>query len=290
VQQRRPRSVLCLPLVKQAKLIGVLYLENTLAPRVFTPARLAVLELLASQAAISLENARLYAEVTRENRDRKQAEEALRASEQRLQDIVDNTTAMIFVKDLDLRYVLINREYERRYQVQRDQIRGKTDFDIHSPEVAEMAHWTDRQVIETGVPLQFEQVAPSAVEGERSYVVVKFLLRDCTGKPYAVCGIATDLTESKRAQQLQAAIARERETVALQRAAELARANDALRGCLDALASVPDLDDFLGQVMAAMTRQLGALSSTLRMRNAEQNTMPLEIVFQDGRVSFAVKS
>jgi signal transduction histidine kinase len=72
--------------------------------------------------------------------------------------------------------------------------------------------------------------------------------------------------------------------VALQRAAELARANDALRGCLDALASVPDLDDFLGQVMAAMTRQLGALSSTLRMRNAEQNTMPLEIVFQDGRV------
>jgi GAF domain-containing protein len=48
---------------------------------VFTPARLAVLELLASQAAISLENARLYAEVTRENRDRKQAEEALRASE-----------------------------------------------------------------------------------------------------------------------------------------------------------------------------------------------------------------
>jgi PAS domain S-box-containing protein len=276
--------VLCLPLVKQAKLIGVLYLENSLAPRVFTPARLAVLELLASQAAISLENARLYAEVTRENRDRKQAEEALRASEGRLQDIVDNTTAVIFVKDLDLRYVLINREYERRFQVQRDQIRGKTDFDIHSPEFAQMARSSDRQVIEAGVPLQFDQVAPSAGEGERSYVVVKFLLRDHTGKPYAVCGIATDLTESKRAQQLQAAIARERETVALQRAAELARANDALRGCLDALASVPDLDDFLGQVMAAMTRHLGALSSTLRVRNFEQNTMSLEIVFQDGRV------
>ncbi|SEE89121.1 Predicted ATPase [Burkholderia sp. WP9] len=55
----RARAVLCLPLVKQAKLIGVLYLENDLAPGVFTPARLAVLELLASQAAISLENASL---------------------------------------------------------------------------------------------------------------------------------------------------------------------------------------------------------------------------------------
>jgi PAS domain S-box-containing protein len=58
--QTHVRSVLCLPLVKQAKLIGVLYLENNLASHVFTPARIAVLELLASQAAISLENARLY--------------------------------------------------------------------------------------------------------------------------------------------------------------------------------------------------------------------------------------
>jgi PAS domain S-box-containing protein len=58
--QKRARSVLCLPLVKQAKLIGVLYLENNLASHVFTPARISVLDLLASQAAISLENARLY--------------------------------------------------------------------------------------------------------------------------------------------------------------------------------------------------------------------------------------
>jgi signal transduction histidine kinase len=91
-------------------------------------------------------------------------------------------------------------------------------------------------------------------------------------------------TESKRAQEMQESIAREKEMLALQRVAELGRANEALRGCLDALASVPELDDFLGQVMAAMTRQLGALSSTLRIRNFEQNTLPLEIVFQDGRV------
>jgi PAS domain S-box-containing protein len=60
VRQRHSRSVLCLPLVKQAKLIGVLYLENSLTPYAFTPARITVLKLLASQAAISLENARLY--------------------------------------------------------------------------------------------------------------------------------------------------------------------------------------------------------------------------------------
>jgi PAS domain S-box-containing protein len=60
VRRRKARSILCLPLIKQSKLIGVLYLENNLAPRVFTPARISVLRLVASQAAIALENAGLY--------------------------------------------------------------------------------------------------------------------------------------------------------------------------------------------------------------------------------------
>ena len=276
VRQQRPRSVLCLPLVKQTKLVGVLYLENSLAPRVFTPKRLAMLEMLTSQAAISLDHARLYADLGRLN-------VALRTSEERLQDIIDNTTAVIFVKDLNLHYLLVNSEFERRHQIQRDQFRGKTDFEILPYEVAEEVRANDWQVIESGVPIQFEETVPSA-EGERSHVSLKFLLRDRTGAPYAICGIATDITESKRAEAMQAAIARERELFAQQRATELAKANEALRGCLDALASVPELDDFLGQVMAVITRHLGAVASTLRVLNLKQNTLPLELVFQDGRV------
>jgi hypothetical protein len=61
----RARSILCLPLIKQATLTGVLHLENSLASHVFTPARIAVLKLLASQAAISLENASLYSDLKR---------------------------------------------------------------------------------------------------------------------------------------------------------------------------------------------------------------------------------
>jgi PAS domain S-box-containing protein len=63
VRRQQTRSVLCLPLVNRGTLIGVLYLENNLAPRVFTPTRIAVLKLLASQAAISLENTRLYGDL-----------------------------------------------------------------------------------------------------------------------------------------------------------------------------------------------------------------------------------
>ncbi|PYX50556.1 MAG: histidine kinase, partial [Acidobacteria bacterium] len=65
VRAKRARSILCLPIVKQTKLIGVLYLENNLTPYAFSSDRVAVLELLASQAAISLENASLYSELQR---------------------------------------------------------------------------------------------------------------------------------------------------------------------------------------------------------------------------------
>jgi GAF domain-containing protein len=63
--RRRNRSVACLPLVKQGELVALLYLENKLASNVFTPERLKILEVLASQAAISLENSRLYHEIQR---------------------------------------------------------------------------------------------------------------------------------------------------------------------------------------------------------------------------------
>ena len=88
LRHRHPKSVLCLPLLKQSKLISVLYLENNLAPRVFTPKRVAMLELLASQAAISLDHARLYSELSRANarlereiNERLRAEAAVRRSE-----------------------------------------------------------------------------------------------------------------------------------------------------------------------------------------------------------------
>jgi C4-dicarboxylate-specific signal transduction histidine kinase len=88
----RARSVLCLPLVKQGELIGILYLENSLASHVFTPARIAVLKMLSSQTAISLQNARLYADLISENRERQKAEEALRDAQLELTRVTRLTT------------------------------------------------------------------------------------------------------------------------------------------------------------------------------------------------------
>jgi predicted ATPase/signal transduction histidine kinase len=76
ILEHHARSVLCVPLLKQTKLIGVLYLENNLTPHVFTPARMAVLKLLASEAAVSLQNTRLFSEL-------REREQNLRESERR---------------------------------------------------------------------------------------------------------------------------------------------------------------------------------------------------------------
>jgi predicted ATPase/signal transduction histidine kinase len=77
IVEKRARSVLCLPLLKQTRLLGMLYLENNLTAHLFTPARMTILKLLASEAAISIENARLYLE-------RKEAAEALRTLQMEL--------------------------------------------------------------------------------------------------------------------------------------------------------------------------------------------------------------
>ena len=93
----QPKSVLCLPIVRQAALVGALYLENTLVTHAFTPERVTVLELLASQAAISLENALLYTDLQQENSERKRAEETVREREARIRRLVESNIIGVFL-------------------------------------------------------------------------------------------------------------------------------------------------------------------------------------------------
>jgi predicted ATPase/signal transduction histidine kinase len=285
VRQRRPRSVLCLPLVKQVKLVGILYLENSLAPRVFTPKRLAMLEMLASQAAISLENAGLYADLQQENIIRKRAEEELRRSEGFLAqgERIGHTGSWGWHVATGLVYW--SKEHFRIFDY--DPETTKPSYSL----LMERIHPEDR--------FSFEEILNRAVRDKRDFEYdyrivlpdrsIKFLrsvgqaLVNASGELEFI-GTVTDISDLKRAEEMRAAMARERELFAQQRATELAKANEALRGCLDALASVPELDDFLGQVVGAMTRQLGAASSLLRLRNFEKNVLTLDLVFQDGRV------
>jgi len=143
IRQRRPRSVLCLPLVKQGELKGVLYLENNLAPRVFTTKRLGLLKLIASQAAISLDHARLYADLVQENNDRRNAEEALRASEERWSMLAENSSAGIALIAPDGRYIAANLAFQ--------EMLGYTESELQSRTATEITYEEDRAATEAHI-------------------------------------------------------------------------------------------------------------------------------------------
>lgn len=131
---------------------------------------------------------------------RKQTEEALRKSEEMLHSILDNTTGVVYVKDLWGRYTFINKRFEKLFHISKDEIKGKTDYDLWPAEMADKFRENDREIINTGTPLEFDEVAPHD-DGPHSYISVKFPLFDTTGVVNAVCGISTDITERKRAEE-----------------------------------------------------------------------------------------
>ena len=160
----------------------------------------------------------------REAQQREQAEVALRESEQRLHAILDNTTAVIYVKDRQGRYELINRQYEHLFDVRRDAFLGCTDYDVFTPERAEAFRRNDQEVLRAGVPVEFEEVVPH--QGEiHTYISIKFPLFNADGEPRAVCGVSTDITERKRAEEEVARSRDELESRVEVRTAELVETN-----------------------------------------------------------------
>ena len=120
--------------MKQTQLIGVLYLENDLTPHVFTSARFAVLDLLASQAAISLENARLYADLQMENAERKRAEEEMQRQRAHLDELFELAPESIVLLGANNEISRVNREFTRVFGYSSEEALGRNLYDLVVPD------------------------------------------------------------------------------------------------------------------------------------------------------------
>src|SRR5215510_6534777 len=140
-----------------------------------------------------------FAAALRDVTERWRAEEELRRSEAQLRNILDQSLTVVFVKDLEGRYLRINRRYEVLHGVTEAEVKGKTDYDIRAKEIADAVCASDQSVIAADMPLQFEERIV-AIDGPHDVISVKFPLRDESGRTYAICGIATDITARKQAE------------------------------------------------------------------------------------------
>jgi PAS domain S-box-containing protein len=226
------KSVLCVPIVRQAKIMGVFYLENNLTNNAFTSERITVLKLLASQAAISLENAHLYAD--------------LRKSEEKYRDLIEVSPDAIFVIDTDLKYVSVNSAGA--------QLAGCTPEELVGTPIASTFVPGDRplvrarmELMKTEPYLRFER---NFVRRNGEIVPVEVSLTTIRGR--YLQAVLRDISERKRAEE------------ALRASEQVARGQvEALTYSLDVLATASEPEKFLGKMLSTICRLLGGQTTNL---------------------------
>jgi len=138
--------------------------------------------------------------INRDVTEQETARQALRQTEHRMQEIVDNSPSPMYAKSVTGHYLMINRRYEDLFNVKAADVVGKTDLEVLGDnETVRRLQKNDKLVIERGVPVQVDETLMFP-DGERAYVSVKFPMRDLDGEIYAVGGISTDITLRKKAE------------------------------------------------------------------------------------------
>ena len=139
--------------------------------------------------------------INRDVTEQEVSRQALRQTERRMQEIVDNSPLPMYVKSLDGHYLMVNRRFEELFGMKPGEVVGKTDMEVHGDlEVVRRLQKNDRLVVERGEPQQADEILKFP-EGDRTFVSVKFPMRDLDGQIHAVGGMSTDITDRKKAER-----------------------------------------------------------------------------------------
>ena len=200
-----------------------------------------------------------------------------RANELILKNVLDHSSTVVFIKDTDGKYLLINKRYEKLFGITNEEIIGKTDFDVFPADAAEQFRAKDLKAIEAGGPIEEEEHVPQE-DGLHTYISVKFPMYDTEGKPFATCGISTDITERKCAEQILASHHEELELRVKERTHELTELNRRLT------AEIADRK----QAYAERKQALAAIEESERkFRSLAESTSAHISIIQDDRHVYA---
>lgn len=201
VQQKyNIRSVMVVPLIMKEHAIGAIFFNYHSGAVSFSKSQIDFANKLGASASLAVRNARLVNNLHSELDERIQIEETLRESEERQRLVFDSLPAGVFVKDLQGRYTVINRQSEIWMNMTRTQAEGKTDHDLFPCDIADAFRANDEAAIRAGVRIEREEIVPTQ-DGLRTHLVSRLPLLGAQGQPYALLGIATDITDRKRTEQ-----------------------------------------------------------------------------------------
>ncbi|MFW6268233.1 MAG: ATP-binding protein, partial [Marinilabiliaceae bacterium] len=141
-----------------------------------------------------------FRKIRHDEETRELANRQLETNRQLLNDIINNSSSLIFVKDTKGRYTLINQPMEETLGIEAHRIIGRTDNEIYPEDVAAEFKKNDQEVFSSGKSIQKEELVPSGSK-KRIFLSNKFPIKDRSGKIVSICGVSTDITQFRQALQ-----------------------------------------------------------------------------------------
>ncbi|MFH8773298.1 SpoIIE family protein phosphatase [Streptomyces sp. NPDC017958] len=202
-----------------------------------------------------------------------------------LQAFMDHTPAVMFVKDLDGRFLAVNTRFEQSTGLSREQVLGRRDRDVMPPDLARQARAADLAMLARGTPVQREEMLPLP-GGPRDFLTSLFPLNTPSGRPYAVCGVVTDITDRVVAQR-EVRRANQRFLALLDSAPDATLITDGRGTIVMANAQVQRLfghgpDDLVGTQVVDLVPVLRRRRHSALLRSYLRQTDPKPIVLDQG--------
>ncbi len=135
-----------------------------------------------------------------EAQERSKVEAALRNSQTQLQLILENSPTVIYAKDTQGRFTLVNPKFESLFNLSSCQILGQTNQEVFTAEAAQKLEAIEQQVLTEGRPIKLEEKIP-CYHQYRTFLSIKFPLVGYDGIPYGLCSISTDITDRKQMEE-----------------------------------------------------------------------------------------